>query len=84
MASYKAACVIFGWSQDKLYRWAKEGKIPASKVGGVWLFNTDDLHKYIRENQCQFSKEVVEKAMSQEQSQIQPQAVASLLGSTKP
>ena len=73
LATYKTACDIFGWSQDKLYRWAKGGRIPgAVKIDGVWIFDTTKLYEFIRSNQCQFSKEVVEKAVLKEWPQIQP------------
>ena len=33
-----------------LYSMAKEGRIPANKVGQKWLFNTNDLDAWVRAN----------------------------------
>lgn len=36
-------------SESKLYRMAKKGKIPASKVGGSWRFRKSRIDKWIDE-----------------------------------
>lgn len=36
-------------SQDLIYRWAQQGKIPASKVGGQWRFKRERIDLWIEE-----------------------------------
>ena len=31
-----------------VYEWAKDGKIPASKIGRLWRFRRDDVEAWVR------------------------------------
>ncbi|MGC9455789.1 MAG: helix-turn-helix domain-containing protein [Phycisphaerae bacterium] len=31
-----------------VYDWAKDGKIPASKVGRLWRFHRDEIDEWVR------------------------------------
>lgn len=44
------AAAYIGIGKTILYSMAKEGSIPANKVGQKWLFNTGDLDAWIRAN----------------------------------
>lgn len=36
-----------------VYEWAKEGKIPAAKVGRLWRFERDDIDAWVQEQKSQ-------------------------------
>lgn len=35
--------------QSTIYTWAKEGKIPAIKIGRFWRFKKEDIDKWLEE-----------------------------------
>lgn len=67
LVTYKTASIVLGWPKEKVYLRAKEGRIPAHKADGVWIFIVEELYEFIRTNQCQFSKEKCDIALSQKQ-----------------
>ena len=44
-----------------IYRLAKEGRIPAFKVGGRWRFNRDDLEYWMRDQAKMIHREAEDR-----------------------
>ena len=42
------ACVLLGLSYDWLLRLARNGKVPAHKVGKGWRFDKSELREWLR------------------------------------
>lgn len=40
-------------STDQIYRWAQQGKIPASKVGVRWRFKMEKIDEWVENSQPQ-------------------------------
>jgi len=35
-------------SEDLIYKWAQQGKIPVSKIGNQWRFNKEEVEEWAR------------------------------------
>jgi excisionase family DNA binding protein len=35
-------------SEDLIYKWAQQGKIPVSKIGNQWRFNKEEVEEWAK------------------------------------
>jgi len=35
-------------SEDLIYKWAQQGKIPVSKIGNQWRFNREEVEEWAK------------------------------------
>ena len=35
-------------SEDLIYKWAQQGKIPVSKIGNQWRFNKEEVEQWAK------------------------------------
>jgi len=40
--------------ESTVYTWAREGKIPAMKIGRFWRFEKEDMDKWLEEKKREF------------------------------
>ena len=40
-------------SEDLIYKWAQQGKIPVSKIGNQWRFNKEEVEEWAKSQRPQ-------------------------------
>lgn len=58
MLNISDAALRLGVSTDTVDRWVRQGKVPAQKEGGRWLFSAAELQRWARANGLPFSTDL--------------------------
>lgn len=49
IATLKEVSLFLKVKESTLYSWAENGRIPASKLNGLWRFDMDEIREWVQE-----------------------------------